>query len=123
MHWTEFPPDAHKGYMLAPATLLVHENRQHYGAEWNAALYGKLGGHVAPRRVYSNLVSFELPMPDFSMPYNVICLSGSVFAFFVGNLFTALTRRFADERANKKRPLAALLHKLKSKFSGASKIK
>jgi GPI-anchor transamidase subunit T len=36
----------------------------------------------------------SLPTPDFSMPYNVIILSSTVFALAFGSVFNLLVRRF-----------------------------
>ena len=35
----------------------------------------------------------DLPLPDFSMPYNVITLTSTVLAFFCGTMLNVLVRK------------------------------
>jgi phosphatidylinositol glycan class T len=58
-----------------------------------------------------------MPLPDFSMPYNVITLTCSVIALFFGQVVGALTLRYGTNYAGgrrfvSKRPLAQMLNKL-----------
>ena len=45
--------------------------------------------------LHSEGVMIHLPTPDFSMPYNVITLSGTVLALLYGGMFAVLLRRFS----------------------------
>ena len=57
----------------------------------------------------------QLPTPDFSMPYNVICLACTVVAIAFGSLHNLTTRKFgfADKSQDKKGGLVTrLLRKL-----------
>lgn len=82
LRYTEYPPDANRGFDVAPAIIRV----LHGPAEPGTFL-----------RTTSLLL--PLPTPDFSMPYNVIILTSTVLALAFGSIFTSLTRRFvaADE--------------------------
>ena len=117
MHWTEFPPDAHRGYDVGAAVLEIHQSsnvvffffqfcclNQVRMIDVDTDIY-----HWSPfaplasrssvvRRVHSTGLQVMLPTPDFSMPYNVICLSGTVWALFFGNVFNALIRRYGQLR-------------------------
>lgn len=48
-------------------------------------------------RVYTEPLLVNLPTPDFSMPYNVICLTCTVVAVGYGSLYNLLTRSFQIE--------------------------
>ena len=45
-----------------------------------------------------------VPLPDFSMPFNVLTLTSSIIAFFFGHTFNLFTRKreiFPEKRKNK----------------------
>jgi phosphatidylinositol glycan class T len=84
LRYTEYPPDANRGFDAAPAVIRV--------------LSPKSPDH---KGIYVRTTSLLLPLPtpDFSMPYNVIILTSTVMALGFGNIFNLLVRRFvgADE--------------------------
>ncbi|PSN75454.1 GPI transamidase component GPI16 precursor [Corynespora cassiicola Philippines] len=84
LRYTEYPPDANRGFDAAPAVirLLSPQSEDHKG------IYLRTTSLLLP-----------LPTPDFSMPYNVIILTSTVMALGFGNIFNLLVRRFvgADE--------------------------
>lgn len=83
LRYTEYPPDANRGFDVAPAVLrLVSPNST------QGSMYLRTTSLLLP-----------LPTPDFSMPYNVIILTSTVMALAFGNIFNLLVRRFvgADE--------------------------
>lgn len=84
LRYTEYPPDANRGFDAAPAVIRI------------------LSPNVGDNKgVYVRTTSLLLPLPtpDFSMPYNVIILTSTVMALGFGNIFNLLVRRFvgADE--------------------------
>lgn len=84
LRYTEYPPDANRGFDVAPAVLRI------------------LSPQAADKKgIYIRTTSLLLPLPtpDFSMPYNVIILTSTVMALGFGNIFNLLVRRFvgADE--------------------------
>ncbi len=84
LRYTEYPPDANRGFDVAPAVIRV------------------LSPQAADKKgIYVRTTSLLLPLPtpDFSMPYNVIILTSTVMALGFGNIFNLLVRRFvgADE--------------------------
>jgi phosphatidylinositol glycan class T len=87
LRYTEYPPDANRGFNVAPAVIRILPD-------------GNSGGSV-DTSVYLRTTSLLLPLPtpDFSMPYNVIILTSTVMALAFGNIFNLLVRRFvgADE--------------------------
>ncbi|KAL2832700.1 GPI transamidase component PIG-T [Aspergillus pseudoustus] len=77
LRYTEYPPDANRGFNVAPAVI-------------------KVSSPEAGRPIYLRTTSLLLPLPtpDFSMPYNVIILTSTVIALAFGSIFNLLVRRF-----------------------------
>ncbi len=91
LRYTEYPPDANRGFDVAPAVLglLPTSNGSRTSSSFSQpAVYLRTTSLLLP-----------LPTPDFSMPYNVIILTSTVMALAFGNIFNLLVRRFvaADE--------------------------
>ena len=88
LRYNEYPPDANRGFDVAPAVIrILPPSSAERGAASEADFL----------RTTSLLLS--LPTPDFSMPYNVIILTSTVMALAFGMVFNLLVRRFvgADE--------------------------
>ncbi len=85
LKWSEYPPDANHGFYVAPAVIT------HPCLGDDCAEGGGGGGHSA-RRVYTETLLLSLPTPDFSMPYNVICLACTVVALAFGPLHNITTK-------------------------------
>lgn len=81
LRYTEYPPDANRGFNVAPAVIRVLNQTEVEGT---------------PKDVYIRTTSLLLPLPtpDFSMPYNVIILTSTVMALAFGSIFNLLVRRF-----------------------------
>lgn len=81
LRYTEYPPDANRGFIVAPAVIKllnqVDENN-----------------NVKPVYLRTTSLLLSLPTPDFSMPYNVIILTSTVMALAFGSMFNILIRRF-----------------------------
>ena len=82
LRYTEYPPDANRGFDVAPAVIRLTSNTT-----------------SGPVYLRTTSLLLPLPTPDFSMPYNVIILTSTVMALAFGNIFNLLVRRFvgADE--------------------------
>jgi len=98
LKWTEYPPDAHRGFDLGPAVIsaLLPVARNWTGVprhvstlhdSWNASQSGYFV------RVHTESLVVSMATPDFSMPYNVICLACTVVALAFGPLFNLTTKR------------------------------
>ncbi|KAL8715864.1 MAG: hypothetical protein Q9220_000531 [cf. Caloplaca sp. 1 TL-2023] len=89
LRYTEYPPDANRGFDVAPAVIRLLAN--------NSDTSAGLLSEVEYLRTTSLLLS--LPTPDFSMPYNVIILTSTVMALAFGSIYQLCVRRFvgADE--------------------------
>jgi phosphatidylinositol glycan class T len=79
LRYTEYPPDANRGFDAAPAVIRVLSP----GTGDKKGIYLRTTSLLLP-----------LPTPDFSMPYNVIILTSTVMALGFGNIFNLLVRRF-----------------------------
>ena len=71
-------------------------------------------------RLHTEILLITLPTPDFSMPYNVICLACTVVAIAFGSFHNLSSRRF-EAVDPKKNPgligkVKAMLAKLKGKI-------
>jgi phosphatidylinositol glycan class T len=85
LRYTEYPPDANRGFDAAPAVIRILSPNQ--------------SGDRKGSYLRTTPLLLPLPTPDFSMPYNVIILTSTVMALGFGNIFNLLVRRFvgADE--------------------------
>ncbi|CAG7848170.1 SubName: Full=Related to GPI-anchor transamidase complex subunit Gpi16 {ECO:0000313/EMBL:CCA75436.1} [Serendipita indica DSM 11827] len=78
LKYTEHPPDAQRGWDLPGGVLIPVDDERRLGLP----------------RMYTPPLLADLATPDFSMPYNVIILSGALIALLFGMTFNMLTRRF-----------------------------
>lgn len=79
LRYTEHPPDAQRGWDLPSAVLIPQLSNT------SAQL---------PPRMYTGTLLIDLATPDFSMPYNVITMSGALIAMLFGNVFNLVVREF-----------------------------
>ncbi|KAG8629608.1 hypothetical protein KVT40_003473 [Elsinoe batatas] len=84
LRYTEYPPDANRGFDVAPAVIRILPTNSS-SSEFD-------NGESTYLRTTSLLL--PLPTPDFSMPYNVIILTSTVIAMGFGSIFNLITRRF-----------------------------
>lgn len=83
LRYTEYPPDANRGFDVPAAIVRVLPSNQQQSEHWNSSYYLRTTSLLLP-----------LPTPDFSMPYNVIILTSTVIALGFGSVFNLLVRRF-----------------------------
>ncbi|KAF3696746.1 GPI transamidase component PIG-T [Channa argus] len=76
LKWTEYTPDPNHGFYVG---FPCKEESSYFV------------------RIYTEPLLVNLPTPDFSMPYNVICLTCTVVAVGYGSLYNLLTRSFQIE--------------------------
>lgn len=84
---SEHPPDANRGFDVASgvATFDLLSGAQ------EAAVCGEDPDFSTT--LFTEPLLVPLPTPDFSMPYNVITMTSTVVAFFVGTMLNALLRK------------------------------
>ena len=73
-------------------------------------------------RLHTEILLITLPTPDFSMPYNVICLACTVVAIAFGSFHNLSSRRFEAVDSKKSSgfvgKIKAVLGKVKGKIFG-----
>uniref|UniRef100_A0A3Q3WKP3 Uncharacterized protein n=1 Tax=Mola mola TaxID=94237 RepID=A0A3Q3WKP3_MOLML len=104
LKWTEYTPDPNHGFYVGSSVIssLVPSI---VAMDTNITLEQPLFSSFFPCkeessffvRVYTEPLLVNLPTPDFSMPYNVICLTCTVVAVGYGSLYNLLTRSFQIE--------------------------
>lgn len=106
LRYTEYPPDANRGFDVPPAIVRVLPSSNATGVE-------SQGSYL---RTTSLLL--PLPTPDFSMPYNVIILTSTVIALGFGSIFNLLVRRFVLVEEVPVSPLVGRVRGLVAKVKG-----
>uniref|UniRef100_A0A1B0CXB3 Gpi transamidase complex n=1 Tax=Lutzomyia longipalpis TaxID=7200 RepID=A0A1B0CXB3_LUTLO len=94
----EYPPDANHGHYLGSAIVAAQlpVARNYTGVPVDGSLFvdsfnASRPGYYVQIRTESLLLT--LPVPDFSMPYNVICLACTVVALAFGPIHNMSTKR------------------------------
>jgi len=131
LKWTEHPPDAHHGFYISSAVISTNlRNPLNYTgpSRQSSLLFPSL--ETTPEeevflRLHTEILLITLPTPDFSMPYNVICLACTVVAIAFGSFHNLSSRRF-EAVDLKKNPgpigkVKGVLAKLKGKIFGKKK--
>ncbi|XP_004858213.1 GPI transamidase component PIG-T isoform X4 [Heterocephalus glaber] len=104
LKWTEYTPDPNHGFYVSPSVLsaLVPSLVAAKQVDWEGSplfntLFPVSDGSSHFIRLYTEPLLVNLPTPDFSMPYNVICLTCTVVAVCYGSFYNLLTRTFHIE--------------------------
>ncbi|KAG8231901.1 hypothetical protein J437_LFUL011370 [Ladona fulva] len=125
LKWQEYPPDANHGFYVGSAVLTTYlpYARNYTASPMDGSLIassfnnGSKHGYIVQLRTEVLLVS--LPTPDFSMPYNVICLACTVVALAFGPLHNITTKRLMLTNIQKR----GALDWIRSKFWWKAKVK
>ncbi|KAM4691644.1 GPI transamidase component PIG-T [Rhinophrynus dorsalis] len=104
LKWTEYPPDPNHGFYISPSVLSVLipsivnvKTDELEESPLFSTLFPSSDGSSYFMRLYTEPLLVNLPTPDFSMPYNVICLTCTVVAVGYGSFYNLLTRTFQVE--------------------------
>jgi len=124
LKWLEYPPDANKGFYVNSALIsTVLEDKTNFtGIERKASSYRETlsNDQKSPVLVqlYTEALLVNLPTPDFSMPYNVICLTCTVVALAFGPLHNITTKSLTIVEPGDVQPglIGRVKNFLKSKF-------
>ncbi|CAB3240438.1 unnamed protein product [Arctia plantaginis] len=97
LKWQEYPPDANHGFYIGSALILAnlptaknYTSLPNTGTTFDSMLNASKLWYPIVFRTNGAMVS--LPTPDFSMPYNVICLACTVVALAFGPLHNICTK-------------------------------
>ncbi|XP_067302788.1 GPI transamidase component PIG-T-like [Pseudorasbora parva] len=101
LKWTEYTPDPNHGFYvgssvvsaLVPSMVAMNTNFTQDQPLFSSFVPVKEESSYFVR-VYTEPLLVNLPTPDFSMPYNVICLTCTVVAVGYGSFYNLLTRTF-----------------------------
>ncbi|XP_070766434.1 GPI transamidase component PIG-T [Enoplosus armatus] len=104
LKWTEYTPDPNHGFYvgssvissLVPSIVAMDTNSTRERPLFSSFFPCKEESSYFVR-IYTEPLLVNLPTPDFSMPYNVICLTCTVVAVGYGSLYNLLTRSFQIE--------------------------
>lgn len=129
LHIDEYPPDANQGFDI-PSALISFPSfnaRMNFSEDEflnNSPILSKFQ-ETSPVLSYTEVLLIPLTTPDFSMPYNVITITCTVFALYFGSLLNVLRRRVDEEerilrsRAGRKAGwISQLLSRLSAKLRG-----
>ena len=139
LRYTEYPPDANHGFHVGSAALAISlpsSFSSSAGLNWSpynavtdsisetamSRLTSSMFENMPSSKrksgygynnvlIYSNSILIRPPIPDFSMPYNVITLTCTVLALIFGNVFNNITRTFAaypvkvDDRTTRRKKI------------------
>ncbi|OVA19112.1 GPI transamidase component PIG-T [Macleaya cordata] len=101
LHIDEYPPDANQGFDIPSAVISFpdFEPRMYFLEENSSSKSPMLLKLQEKNPVisYTEVLLVPLATPDFSMPYNVITITCTVFALYFGSLLNALRRRVGEE--------------------------
>lgn len=108
LKWLEYPPDANHGQYIGSAILTaqlpiarnftaIPVDGHLFSDGFNAS---RSSGYVIHMRTETLLIT--LPTPDFSMPYNVICLACTVVALAFGPIHNISTKKLTYKKRPKK---------------------
>ncbi|KAK9154869.1 hypothetical protein Sjap_002349 [Stephania japonica] len=130
LHIDEYPPDANQGYDIPSAVVRFPDIQasSHYLGD-NSSLDSPILSKFQennPVLSYTEVLLVPLATPDFSMPYNVITITCTVFALYFGSLLNALRRRVGEEERLLKQKAAgktALLPLILSKLSSKLRVR
>lgn len=122
LKWQEYPPDAHHGHYVGSAVIsaLLPMALNYSSIPVEASLFEESLNATRQYyflRIHTGALLINLPTPDFSMPYNVICLACTVVALAFGPLHNMTTKRLILQKKieSKKSWLTQLKEKLFSK--------
>ncbi|KAL9239128.1 hypothetical protein vseg_013477 [Gypsophila vaccaria] len=111
LHIDEYPPDANQGFDIPSAVISFPDFHSSFSFADDSDLPPLLSKlkQTIPAVAYTEVLLVPLTTPDFSMPYNVLTITCTVFALYFGSVLNVLRRR-ADEEER--------LLKLKAKLKG-----
>lgn len=117
LKWQEYPPDANHGFYIGSAIVKASIPRNATSLTFDKSLIiDNLNSSSSSNFDYLITLKTEnfiitLPTPDFSMPYNVICLACTVVALAFGPIHNITTKRLKLTTAKYVPGLASVVQK------------
>jgi len=124
LRWMEYPPDANHGFYVGSAVVTARlpsqKNVTFLAAADSTVNYAMEHPEEVDDvvQIFTEILLVALPTPDFSMPYNVICLACTVIALAFGPLhnITTKTLTVVPPGEEEKSILTKILEKVKNKL-------
>ncbi|CAF0939623.1 unnamed protein product [Didymodactylos carnosus] len=129
LKWNEFPPDPNHGFYIPAAvisTILPKLDKQQpilrqlqsFSLNESLLLSSNTESFSSSLfvRIYSESLLVNLPTPDFSMPFNVICLGCTAVALAFGGFHNLTTKQFSYVEKKEKKNFRQYLQLLWAKF-------
>jgi len=98
LSFEHFPGDANRGVEIPPAVASFVEICPAHSLRTASTPSSQPIKHVqsAPITLYSNSLLLMPPVPDMSMPFNVLSMTCSLYAFVIGSLLNLLIRKSSE---------------------------
>ncbi|XP_050442857.1 GPI transamidase component PIG-T [Adelges cooleyi] len=115
LKWQEYPPDANHGFYIGSSTVIATIPRHLTPLTFDKSLIvdnlnSSDFNYVISLKTENFIIT--LPTPDFSMPYNVICLACTVVALAFGPIHNITTKRLKLTTAKYVPGLASVIKKM-----------
>lgn len=114
-----FPADPNRGFEIEPFRARFQQSECH--ASYQDQLHH---GSSSSTLLYSNPVLLMAPVPDMSMPFNVLSLTCTIYAFVAGAMINLLVRRAServkyalDPKSQPESKLKRIKNRIKAKFA------
>ncbi|KAL0273720.1 UNVERIFIED_CONTAM: hypothetical protein PYX00_006333 [Menopon gallinae] len=115
LKWQEYPPDASHGFYIGSSVITallplaknytgIPVDQSYFSSSFNATS----DGYLVQLRTQTLIIT--LPTPDFSMPYNVLCLACTVIALAFGPIHNITTKRLRITKVKKPPGLLSILY-------------
>jgi phosphatidylinositol glycan class T len=119
LRWQEYTPDANHGQYIPSAVIssMLPMALNYTSVPVDASLFAESFNATRSSyflRIHTEALLINLPTPDFSMPYNVICLACTVVALAFGPLHNMTTKRLILQK--KEDAKKSLMTRLKEKL-------
>ncbi|CAI9714892.1 GPI transamidase component PIG-T-like [Octopus vulgaris] len=121
LKWTEYPPDANHGFYINSAVIsaILPVARNYTSPRQQSSVLIDRESADSDQllvRIHTENLLLSLPTPDFSMPYNVICLACTVIAIAFGSIHNLTTRRLVAKDPDLKTGLKHTIKKYLQKL-------
>ncbi|RWS21482.1 GPI transamidase component PIG-T-like protein, partial [Leptotrombidium deliense] len=117
--WTEYPPDANHGVYVDAAVISIKlpsvQNVTILPNSVTSTTY--YSPNVCFIRIHTESLLVSLATPDFSMPYNVICLVSTVVSLAFGPIHNLTTRRAQIPKKEDEASKKSIITRIKNFFS------
>ncbi|RWS07996.1 GPI transamidase component PIG-T-like protein [Dinothrombium tinctorium] len=111
LKWTEYPPDANHGVYVNSAVISLK-----LPTAQNMTVFSETSSSDFFLRIHTQSLLVSLATPDFSMPYNVICLVSTVVSLAFGPIHNLTTRKPQIPKSDEESKKQSLLNRIKNFF-------